>query len=89
MYIIKLKITKEGGLPEVLFEESILDEYLNALFRNKQIVNFEMQYEPLEEGVQLNLFCPELDAYQDKNSNVYALRSKKKLTTELGLQLDY
>ncbi|NME70636.1 DUF2310 family Zn-ribbon-containing protein [Flammeovirga aprica] len=87
MHIIKLRITgaKVKG-------ESFIDEtsyYLSILFRSKQIINEEWQFEPISNGVQINLFCPEKDSYTSEYSTKYAIRQKQKIKNEFECNFDY
>ncbi|SFU12240.1 Predicted nucleic acid-binding protein, contains Zn-ribbon domain [Algoriphagus locisalis] len=46
-------------------------------------MNQEWQYEPIEDGLSLNLFCPEKASYSEKNSTIYGNRWKKRIEEEL------
>ncbi len=97
MHIVKLKI--HGGK---IADKEFLEEYFNrhnffehvgnylgGLFRNSQIINLEWQYESIEGGFELNLFCPEKDSYKDKYSNKLTKLSKDKVFTEFKCLFDY
>ncbi len=77
MFIYKLKITGNPKLPAQFFED--MDLYLNLLNRGKQVINEEWQYEPIENGIQLNLYCPEKDSLNDKYLSGYGRDLKKKI----------
>lgn len=78
MNIIKLKISgNKITLDNNFFEQT--GHYLNLLYRSRQIVNKEYQYEPVENGVQLNLYCPEKTSYQNKFSTKYAIAQKESI----------
>ncbi|KAA5542829.1 DUF2310 family Zn-ribbon-containing protein [Adhaeribacter rhizoryzae] len=87
MYIIKLKITSpSASLPDIFH---YVGYYLRLLYKNTQIINNELQYEATENGVMLNLYCPEKDSYKDKNASYYAINAKNNFPTELELNLTF
>lgn len=87
MHLIKLKITPQPSSPDTLFE--YVNNYLELLGTNNQVTNGEFQFETMENGVMVNLYCPEKDAYKDKNSTEYAIAAKNRLLTELKLDLTF
>ncbi|MEN7551502.1 DUF2310 family Zn-ribbon-containing protein [Rapidithrix thailandica] len=87
MHLIKLTITGKGVGTDDFFETA--DCYFQSLNDSKQIINEEWQYEPVEGGVSLNLFCPEKDSYLAKNSTVYGKNWQKRMEEEFGCQFNF
>ncbi len=83
MFIYKLKITGNTKLPDHFFED--MDLYLNLLNRGKQVINEEWQYEPIKNGIQLNLYCPEKDSLNDKYLSAYGRDLKKKIENDFNV----
>ena len=54
MYIVKLNIVGKQVQSEEFFE--LADYYFRSLYSTKQIINEEWQYEPIENGLSVNLF---------------------------------
>lgn len=87
MHIVKATITGEGIKAKNFFE--VAEYYFDSLRGNRQVVNEEWQYESIEGGVSLNLFCPEKDSYAPKNTTEYGQYWKSKLEEELGCKLAF
>jgi hypothetical protein len=87
MHIVKLNITGNQVGSEEFFE--FAGYYFHSLYRSKQIINEEWQYEPIDGGLGLNLFCPEEDSWSENNSTIYAKKWKRKLEEELKCKFDF
>lgn len=87
MHIVKLNITGEGVGSEEFFE--FTNYYFQSLYGTKQIINEEWQYEPIDDGLSLNLFCPEKDSCNEKNSTIYGINWKKRIEEELKCKFDF
>lgn len=87
MHRIKLEITGPNTESEEFFELS--ESYFDSLFRSKQIVNEEYQYEKIYNGFSVNLYCPEKDSYIEKNSTVYTNKWRNKLEAELSCNFQF
>lgn len=87
MHIVKLHITGRNVGTEEFFE--FADYYFSSLNNSKQIENKERQYEPIKDGLSVNLFCPEKDSYKSANSTKYANQWREKLETELGCKFEF
>lgn len=87
MYIIRLYI-KGGKVKSDEFFE-FADYYLDSLCKSTQIINYEWQYAPVDEGVSVDLLCPEQDAYKTENATSYAKNWKKRLEEELECELSF
>ena len=87
MHIIKLNIVGEQVKSDAFFE--LVNYYLYSLYGTKQIINKEWQYEPIDNGLSLNLFCPEKDSYKEKNSTIYGYKWKNRIEEELGCLFDF
>ena len=87
MHIVKLNIIGKQVESEEFFE--FADYYLQSLYGTKQIINKEWQYEPIENGLSVNLFCPEKDSYKEKNSTIYGNKWKKRIEEELECKFDF
>jgi len=81
MHIVKLIISGEQVGSEEFFE--FADNYFQSLYGSKQIINEEWHYEPIDDGLSINLFCPEEDSYKERNSTIYANQWKKRIEEEL------
>lgn len=81
MHIIKLKILGES----VQKHQEDISYYLTSLYRNQQIINSEFQYELIEGGMLINLYCPEKDAYKDTNTEKHGIDTKTRLEKKHGL----
>lgn len=87
MHIVKLSITGKK-----VNESNFIDQtghYLSLLYRSKQIINKEWQFEPISKGVQLNLFCPEKNSYSSVYSTKYAKKQKERIENEFECIFDY
>jgi len=87
MHIIKLHITGKEAGTDTFFEYA--EHYLSLLYRSRQIINEEWQYESIPNGVSVNLYCMEKDAYDDKNATKYTINSKNRLSRELNCRLEF
>lgn len=87
MHIIKLNITGQEVGSEAFFE--FTNFYLQSLYGTRQIINKEWQYEPIESGLSINLFCPEKDSYKEKNSTSYGNSWKKRIEEELKCKFHF
>ncbi|GAL86279.1 hypothetical protein Cpin_4668 [Sporocytophaga myxococcoides] len=97
MHIVKLKI--HGGkiadkefLEEYFNRHNFFEQmgnYLGGLFRNSQIINLEWQYESIEDGFELNLFCPEKDSYKDKYSTKVTKIYKNRLIDYFNCSFEF
>ncbi len=87
MHIIKLNITGEQVGSEEFFE--FADYYFQSLYGSRQIINEEWQYEPIDDGLSINLFCPEEDSYMKKNTTVYGIQWKKRIEEELKCRFSF
>jgi predicted nucleic acid-binding Zn ribbon protein len=81
LHIIKLHITGNNVGSEEFFESA--EFYFQSLYSTNQIVNEERQYESIQNGLSVNLFCPEKDSFKIENSAKYANQWRAKLETEL------
>ena len=80
MHIIKLHIQGSNVGCDEFFEH--IEYYFHSLYQSTQITNEEWQYEPIENGVSVNLYCPEQDSFHSTNSTIYANRWKAQLEDE-------
>lgn len=87
MYIVKLNITGLKARTDEFFE--FVGYYLDFLYESTQIINEEWQYETIENGVSLNLFCLEKDSYSAKNSTIYANSWKKRVEDEFECKFEF
>ncbi len=87
MYLIKINITGEKVGSDEFFE--FTNYYFQSLYGTKQIINEEWQYESIDNGLSVNLYCPEKDSYKDINSTIYAKRWKKRIEDELNCQFEF
>ncbi|MDW7690953.1 hypothetical protein R9C00_20645 [Flammeovirgaceae bacterium SG7u.111] len=87
MNIVKLTIKGEHVDSEEFFE--FADYYFQSLHDSKQIINAEWQYEPIENGLSINLFCPEKDSYEEKKSTIYGNQWKQRIKEELKCRFEF
>ncbi|WPP52416.1 DUF2310 family Zn-ribbon-containing protein [Catalinimonas niigatensis] len=87
MHIIKLNMRGPKVGTDEFFDYA--DYYLQSLYGSKQIINQEWQYESIHGGLSLNLFCPEEDAFEEKNATIYVKRARIRLEDELGCSLEF
>jgi predicted nucleic acid-binding Zn ribbon protein len=87
MHIVKLHIIgKKVGSEEFFY---LMDFYLQSLWGTKQIINEEWHYEILENGISLNLFCPENDSFDIKNTTPNGIKLKKSIEEEFDCQFKF
>ncbi|MDW7694497.1 DUF2310 family Zn-ribbon-containing protein [Flammeovirgaceae bacterium SG7u.111] len=87
MHIVKLNIIGKNVGTEKFFE--IADFYFQSLYDSRQIINEEWQYVSIENGVSLNLFCPEPDSFKETNSTIYANKWRSKIEKELSCLMEF
>ncbi len=87
MHIVKLSITSKKANGSYFIDQT--EHYLSLLYRSKQIINEEWQSEPVSNGIQLNLFCPEKSSYSSDYSTKYAKKQKERIENEFGCIFDY
>lgn len=87
MHIVKLNIIGKQVGSEEFFE--FAQYYFQSLHGTKQIINEEWQYEAIDNGLSLNLYCPEKDSYKEKNSTIYGQKWKKRIEDELECKFDF
>lgn len=87
MYAIKLIITGPEVGSEQFFE--FTDLYLNCLYKSRQMINKEWQYEEVPNGLSIYLICPEKEAYREENTMIYGKQWKSRLETELKCHFQF
>lgn len=87
MHVIKLSITGRGIASKDFFE--FANFYFHSLLGANQITNEERQFEPIENGLVVNLYCPEKDSYEEKNSTDYGINWRKRIEEELKCKFDF
>jgi predicted nucleic acid-binding Zn ribbon protein len=87
LHIFKLHITGKNVGTEEFFEYA--DYYFRSLHKTNQIENKERQFEPIENGLSVILFCPEKNSFETAYSTQYAKQWRAKLETELECNFEF
>lgn len=87
MHIIKLNFTGKNVGSEEFLESA--DSYMRSLYGSKQIINEEFPYDIIDNGLSVNLYCPEPDSFEEKNSTEYGKSWRKKIEEELECKLEF
>lgn len=87
MHIIKVKITGPYVPSEKFYE--FAEYFFDGLYKSKQIINEEYLYEPIEGGLSLLIYCPEVFSIEPQNATMYTKKWKVKLEQELNSNFEF